>query len=412
MKQKRTRIAPNIYRYEDGRCEVIVSAAGRQAPPTRFPAGTPIEQMERWATEARRRLTKEARDLGEAEPKTRSGTLRSEAPSYFAQIGGRPGTAADISHVRAWFDVIIDSVMLGDLPLVAWTTSHVNKAIAQWQTAPSAHAIRRVQITGFSRRKRGEGARSRGRARADRPVEAHERSAPATSGRIVSALTIRHRCRVLDDFFHTTFGKKTATPVDEAKVPPRHVNPPATVPAELLLTVLERLSVIDQCAFARFYVAATTGQRPYQIGIARPEDVQIIGRTSGVWLVRNAKGEPAHSIVLNTSQVAAWHAFIEAEAWGAFSTSSYGKAIHAAGWPKGVRPYTARHSLAREALKRGASLGDVQALLGHTDPNTTRRTYAPFQVEEQQGISARLAPYLADVLKPRLAAGAKKGAKR
>lgn len=394
MKQPRTRIAPNIYRYPDGRYEVLVSAAGRQAPPTRFPAKTPIEQMEKWIAEARKKLTKEARDIHRADfgrdaSTARTGTLRTEAPDYFAQISGRPSTAADVSHLRAWFEVIVDRVVLGDLPLAAWTTAHVNKAIALWQTAPSPHAIRHVRIVGYGRK--------------GQTIERHERRAPATSGRIVSALTIRHRCRVLEDFFHTTFGKKAETPVDDAKVPPRHSNPPATVPVELVQTVLERLSTSDRKMFARFYLATTTGQRPCQIGRARPEDVQPTA-----WLVRNAKGEPAHSIVLNPAQRAAWKAFIAADAWGSFDTSAYGKAIHAAGWPNGVRPYTARHSLAREALRRGASLGDVQALLGHLDPNTTRRTYAPFQVEEQQSISDRLAPYLADVLKPRLT---KKGGK-
>lgn len=385
MKQKRTRIAPNIYRYEDGRFEAIVSEAGRHAPPTRFPAGTPIPKMEKWIADARKKLTKEARELLGKMPTPAGGrSLRNDAPEYLSQIAGRPSTAADTSHLRAWFDLVIHGVTLGDLPRTAVTTAHVNNAIGQWQTATSA--IRRVHVTGY--------------ARGGRDVDPHEREGPLTSGRIVSALTIRHRCRVLQDLYRTLDGKNAATPVDDAKVPKRHTNPPATVPAELVRTVLERLSTLDPKTFARFYVVTTTGQRPCQVGRAKPEDVQ-----AGVWLVRNAKGEPAHSIVFNASQAAAWEAFIAADAWGAFNTSHYGNVIHAAGWPHGVRPYTARHSLAREALRRGASLGDVQVLLGHLDPNTTRRTYAPFQVEEQRSISERLAPYLADVLKPRLVKG-------
>jgi integrase len=391
MKQTRTRVAPNIYQYPDGRYEVLVQAAGRVAPPTRFPAGTPLPQISAWIEQARHRLEKEARDLhradfGRDQSSARTGTLRTEAPDYFAQIAGRPSTAADMSHLRAWLEVRIDRVLLGDLPLAAWTTAHVNKAIGQWQTAPSPHAIRRVRITRYARQGQG--------------IEPHERRAPTTSGRVVSALTIRHRCRVLQDFFRTTDGKKAATPVDDAKVPARHQNPPPTVPVELVRDVLERLSTRDPRTFARFYVAATTGQRPVQVGRAQPDDLRFDGRR-GVWLVRNAKGEPAHSIVLNPSQLAAWEAFIAADAWGLFDTSHYGNVIHRAGWPHGIRPYAVRHSIARAALQRGAGLGDVQALLGHRDPKTTRTTYAPFQVEEQQSISARLSTYLADVLKPR-----------
>lgn len=412
-KQPRTRIAPNIYRYPDGRYEVRLVAAGREAPPTRFPAGTPLDQVEKWIADARKKLAKEARELGEAPPKA-SGTLRGEAPEFFAQIGGRPGTASDRSHLRAWFDVVIDRVALGDLPLAAWSTAHVNKAIALWQTAPSPRTIRRIRVTSFSRAAVGGPGGGKATAGGVQHQAAHERRAPATSGHLASALTIRHRCRVLQDFFRTLGaadqGGRVKTPVDHAKVPPRHKNPPPTVPMELVRDVLERLSTVDPLTFARFYVAATTGQRPVQIGRATPEDLRFDGRR-GVWLVRNAKGEPAHSIVLNRAQMAAWQAFIAAKAWGPFDTTHYGNKIHRAGWPHGIRPYAVRHSIAREALKRGASLGDVQVLLGHLDPNTTRATYAPFQVEEQQSISERLGSYLADVLKPRLVT-ARRGPKR
>jgi integrase len=392
MKATRTRIEPNIYQYPDGRYEVLVSASGRVAPATRFPRETPLPRIHEWIATARHKLATEARELG-AIPDRRSsgGTLEGDAPEYLSQIAGRASTRADTSHLRAWFEVVIDGVRLGALARAALTTAHVNKAIGYWQSAPSPHAIRRIRIREY--------------ARTGCAIDAHERRAPATSGRVVSALTIRHRCRVLQDLYRTLDGPDAPTPVDYAKIPKRTKNPPATVPAPNVVAVLETLRTRDAKTFARFYVHATTAQRPCQIGRARPEDVQLPQR---LWLVRNAKGEPAHCILLNPQQVAAWEAFIAADAWsadaGGFDTSAYGKQIHAAGWPRGVRPYAARHSLARDAISRGVSLGDVQALLGHSDPTTTR-IYAPFQVDRQRVVSDLMTPYLAEVLKPRLVKG-------
>jgi integrase len=408
VKARATQIEPNIYRYPDGRYLVRVSAAGRVAPDTRFPADTPIAEVRAWREQARARLTAEARALGAATTRQQPvGSLEGDAPDYLAQIAGRASFAADRSHLRAWFDVVVDGVRLGDRPRAAITTALVNKTIAQWQTAPSPHAIRRVVITGYTRQARGgEGLRSRGRMRkAPGPIAGYARTAPATSGRVVAALTIRHRCRVLDDLYRTLDGPEAASPVTHAKIPTRTKTPPPTVPGEVVIAVLRKLRARDVVTFARFYVACTTGQRPCQIGRARPEDLSLADR---VWLVRDAKGEPAHAITLDGASVAAWQAFVDAEAWsgeaGGFDTTRYGKLIHAAGWPRGVRPYAARHSLAREAIKRGVSLGDVQALLGHADPATTR-IYAPFQIERQRSVSTVMADYLADVVKPALVKG-------
>jgi integrase len=80
---------------------------------------------------------------------------------------------------------------------------------------------------------------------------------------------------------------------------------------------------------------------------------------------------------LNDDMVEAWRAFIAADAWGHFCASSYPKALYKAGWPRDVRPYQARHSVALQLGERGIDLGDVQGWLGHTDPATTRRHYAP-----------------------------------
>lgn len=382
MKQPRRRVEPNLYQYPDGRYEARVSAAGRVAPATRFPADTPLEQIRTWIADAKRRLTKEARELGDV-PQAGRGTLEGDAPDFLAQIAGRVSTKADTSHLRAWFDVVIDGVRLGSLPRSAITTGHINKTIAAWQTQPSPHAIRRVRTTGYTRK--------------GRTIATYERKAPTTSGHVVSALTIRHRCRVLHDCYRTLDGPEARSPVAHAKIPTRGKRPPVTVPTDLVGTVLHRLRPLCEKTFARFYVACTTGQRPCQIGRAMPDDVQLADRS---WLVRDAKGEPAHTVSLDKPQLAAWQAFIEAEAWGAFDTTRYGRLIHAAGWPKGIKPYAARHSFAREAIRRGVSLGDVQALLGHLDPATTR-IYAPFVMDRQREVSKAMASYLADVTKPR-----------
>jgi integrase-like protein len=54
--------------------------------------------------------------------------------------------------------------------------------------------------------------------------------------------------------------------------------------------------------------------------------------------------------------------------------------LYAAGWPKDVRPYQARHSVASELGERDIDLGDVQGWLGHKHATTTRKHYAPVLV--------------------------------
>jgi Phage integrase family len=80
-----------------------------------------------------------------------------------------------------------------------------------------------------------------------------------------------------------------------------------------------------------------------------------------------------------------------AGAWGAFDASDYAKALYAAGWPKDVRPYQARHSMALELGERGIDLADVSAVLGHRQITTTRRHYAPVLVSRIEQASERLA---------------------
>ena len=429
-KGKRVAIEPNIYRYElTGVLEGRAFVTGLPPKSRRYPPGTRLERIRAWVAVTKTDLENELRTFGTLAPRAQrfaGGTLEGDAPAFFKEIAGREGFKADRSHVRAWFDVVVDGQRLGALERTAWTSSHVNQAIAQWQAKPSPHAVRKVRVGGYERAAvtveefaiTGTTVRAHRRlgaqagpitsyVRRGSTIAAHERpaytvpgyvrSAPATSGRVVSALTIRHRCRVLADLFHTLDGASAPTPVDEAKVPKRPKRPPVTVPASVIESTLTTLARTDKVTFAQFAVVATTGQRPCQVGRALPEDVDLVDR---VWFVRDAKGEPAHSITLEDPQVAAWEAFVVADAWGPIDTGKYGKRIHAAGWPKGIRPYAARHSIAVTAIRSGVNLGDVQAMLGHGDPRTTR-IYAPFVIDRQREVSQKMKDYLANVFKLR-----------
>jgi hypothetical protein len=71
--------------------------------------------------------------------------------------------------------------------------------------------------------------------------------------------------------------------------------------------------------------------------------------------------------------------------------SDYAKALYRAGWPKDVRPYQARHSMALELGERGIDLADVAAMLGHKDMATTRRHYQGILASRLKGGSDTLA---------------------
>jgi len=76
---------------------------------------------------------------------------------------------------------------------------------------------------------------------------------------------------------------------------------------------------------------------------------------------------------------------------GEFDGSDYAKALYAAGWPKEIRPYQARHSVALELGERGIDIGDVSGFLGHAQVQTTRTFYAPLASARLKGASDKLA---------------------
>jgi integrase len=89
--------------------------------------------------------------------------------------------------------------------------------------------------------------------------------------------------------------------------------------------------------------------------------------------------------------VAAWHLFIEAKAWGSYSTGAFATTIRSAGWPAGVRPYHARHTTWMTASEAGIDLDDIAVGAGHTDSRITRRVYVPVLNSRLQRLGEALA---------------------
>jgi integrase len=339
---QRRRLDRNIYADESG-CAVVVEVRGIQQE-LRFPPDTPLETLRRHREQLRL-------DLRDAAPATPRGTLAFDAERYLKQIAGRPGFAADRSHLRAWID------RLGPKHRHRITAADIRLAFAEWRTKGTHRG--------------GRGACKR-----------MSLDAPA------SLKTLKERYRVLKHLYKTLDGPKAKTPLDDVPQP----RPAAPTPVGVHISLVRRVAAALQRRastgiaarqdYARFLLLTTTGQRPAQIMRARPEDFHLSER---YWIVRGAKGGPSHAIHLNREMRLAARTFIQAKAFGTYDDKALLALVRSNGWPATVPLYNARHSLAIDAIARGADLGDIQALLGHASIETTRRFYGPIlRLREKQ----------------------------
>jgi site-specific recombinase XerD len=190
---------------------------------------------------------------------------------------------------------------------------------------------------------------------------------------------LRHRWRILGQFF-STLDPDEPNPCTGIKLPAIPKARPRSVSDRTIRSVADNLRTSelkgrlrDAKTRGRFLVLATTGQRPAQLKRTKPGDVDLERR---IWFVEPAKGDNGTTVYLNDEMLAAWQVFISAAAWGAYNTRSFTKTLQRNGWPPGVRPYVMRHSVGLSLSEHGVDLGDIQAHLGHTSPNTTR-IYVP-----------------------------------
>ncbi len=338
-KRTRTRVASGIYRDQYGLAATV--KVGRVQREQRFAPDEPLDTIKAWQARTRADLTddrEETRTIDDAVPER--GTFAGDLPRRLKQIEGWAQFASDRSHLRAWLSFV------GPLRRTAIRPSHVRAAFSAW----------------------------------------------ATAGK--SPRTIRHRRRVFRELYQGLDGAHARPPIKGIKIPKPEDPHPTPVPLATIQKVaasLKRgkvgkkrhgpkrtLASVQYAepakARARFLVRATTGQRPSQIMRAKPADVDLKRR---IWFVRAGKGGHAIPLPMTPDMVRAWKAFAAADAWGTFDSRSFSKTLRRHGWPKGVWPYSLRHTFAIDHLLAGTSIGDLQGLLGHKQIETTRRHYAP-----------------------------------
>lgn len=342
MGRTRKRVAEGVYADEYG-LAATVKVKGRQRE-QRFDKGTALDFIAAWRARIREDLL-DVHESGETAPTP--GTYADELERYLKTITTRAAFTSDRSHLRAWLPHI------GPLLRRTVRPAHVKKAMQAWQAA---------------------GKRAR---------------------------TIRHRLRVLRELYRHFDGPHAPTPVLGIDAPTPEAPHPVAVPWKTVQRVAASLkhgirgekahgpkktvaafaTASPEKSRARFLVLATTGQRPAQVQRAAPADVDLKRR---LWFVRPAKGGTAITLPLDADMVAAWTAFIAADAWGPYDGRSFAKLLRRHGWPEGVRPYELRHTLAIDLILGGADLSDVQGALGHRRIETTRQYYVPVLLARQR----------------------------
>lgn len=325
---------------------------GRLQRERRFPPDTLTKEMQKWRDETRVALR------AVRVPVSRN-SLQADAARYLKQIAGRPGSAADRSHLQAWLD------RYGTMVRSQVNAEHVRTALAEWRTAGT--------WTG---------------GRGDRPRAATKKPA--------AEKTLQQRWRVLRHLYKTLDGPHAPTPCDDVPRPRPAAATPVGVHISKVQRVADRLAArakdtpiqsVERKDYARFMMLTTTLQRPAQLTRAIAEDFHLAEQ---FWIVRGAKGGPTHAIHLNAEMRKAVKLLLGAGALGTYDDKKLLAVARAHGWPATIPLYNARHSGAIDAIAAGADLGDVQAMLGHASIETTRRFYAGIIRLRQRGVGKSL----------------------
>jgi site-specific recombinase XerD len=309
-KRKGRKLSTGIYLGQYSIRAVVDIAAGRKEK--KFPRDTPLPEMKRWRNETRTKL--EA-----LHPQKRAGAM------------GRGTFTAEIKrHLKTL-------------------------TIGSWKS-------RRSELRAWAKY---WGPKRRSRIR----QEDAKRVIKAWVDAEVPAKTILNRCRALTAMYHDLDGADSWTPVDGVTIPKPPKRLPKYVHVETILKVEAHLREHgDPKTHARFMVLAATGARPAHLMKADKNDVDLARR---VWNLTAVKGGEPIPLYLNDDHLAAFEAFIAADAWGPFDTTKHARELRAAGWPAHIDPYTTKHSVGQDLGAAGMDKETIKDWFGQTDTQTT-----------------------------------------
>ena len=366
-KGKRQRLEDGISRDDTGySVRVKVTQAGTPySRERRFPPVVDLPYLRGQRALLEAELRGELQDRDPVDAHATRGTFAGDAKRYLRRMKAKldPKTyRSRASELERWVEVF------GHRPRHTLRAADVERAFAQWQTAPE-----------HPRRARQD---ARGHRITPRPWVAP------------SPKTIQNRVRTLTHLYRTLDGRRARTPADDVSLTTPPKSRPRAVPMAIIRTVIARLIKQERNGRlrhaktrARFLVMVTTGQRPGQIARTTPADVDLDQR---MWWVPSAKGGEPVPLPLNEDMRVAWQLFKAAKAWGAWDSRSFARTLRTSGWPATVRPYQARHSVGIALSEAGVDLGDVQSFLGHSQLQTTRSFYVPGLLSRLKAASDRL----------------------
>jgi integrase len=185
--------------------------------------------------------------------------------------------------------------------------------------------------------------------------------APATCNKLRTALM--HLWTTLD-------GKAAANPVRDVKKfrvdkPLPRGRDPHLIDAKLKAAPL---CLTRAC----FRILLWTGMRPVELRRAKPEDVNLKGRTQ---IVRTAKGGPTRTIGLTPQAVEAWREFEAVDGWerGVPNKQTMCQLVKKWTGLSDLRAYDLRHSYGTALAVRQTRLDVIAALMGHSSLEMTKR---------------------------------------
>ena len=290
-----------------------------------FPVDTPPYVMQRWL------LTTQLRH-GQPSP-VASGRFDQDARAYLDAVAAMPTFQTRKQHVEEWI------AEFGTRQRDSITPAEIRAVLQCWRTTP----------------------RTSPHGKAERTLT-------------LSAASVNHRRTALMHLWTVLDGKHAPNPVRSVPQFRRPAVQPRALPYATIRAILEQMPAGKNRA--RLEVMAYTGLPQIQIMQLEPSDLDLVAKR--VTVRGRAKGHGTGPSVrpLSREAVAAFTAFIKAEAWGRFDPSTlrhrFMAACRRAGVPE-VTPYVLRHSYGTELLRLTGDLHATQQLMGHATPQQTQR---------------------------------------